>query len=462
MYQIKRFNFSIINNNKTIEYKIKDYEKVNKIIDKTVKLKKEKNSYLLNKILYEKNEKMIYKITKINPQNLYSFFFPNQYIEDDNQLIHPKNLYKCDKKYDLITAKTMNYDLIKNKSNNERTELEFDFSVDKIRATFNCLNKDGSIILHFFNLNSKNIKLLHILLLIFEEIILIQDKIFCLKYNPKINKDKYEKYINNIDTISFSKTISLKELNNYELYYSNLFFNIVNNYKLQKYSKFGNNLFDFFLKIDSKYLVQDETEIDLYLYENFKLNRVVNENIHSAVKKTEGRIIMNIIIQNKLKQCLEIGMAFGISSMYITLGLKRLGDGKLISIDPNQSTQWNNYGIKLIKSLGLQKMHELYEDKSYCVLPKLLKEGNKFDFIFIDGWHTFDYTLLDFFYSSLMLNINGIIIIDDIMHRGVSKCIKYLEKNYLHFRRLNTPVNTIGIYKKIRDDYRDWNFHIDF
>ena len=65
-------------------------------------------------------------------------------------------------------------------------------------------------------------------------------------------------------------------------------------------------------------------------------------------------------------------MAYGISSMYILLGLKKLkkDDIKLDSIDPFQETQWNNFGVKLIKKIKMEKYHKLYEDKSYIVLPK--------------------------------------------------------------------------------------------
>jgi predicted O-methyltransferase YrrM len=44
----------------------------------------------------------------------------------------------------------------------------------------------------------------------------------------------------------------------------------------------------------------------------------------------------------------------------------------------------------------------------------LLERNEKFDLAFIDGWHTFDHTLLDAFLSYRMLNIGGLLIIDDV------------------------------------------------
>lgn len=56
-------------------------------------------------------------------------------------------------------------------------------------------------------------------------------------------------------------------------------------------------------------------------------------------------------------------------------------------------------------------------------------------------------TLFDFFYSNLLLKIGGIIIIDDALHYGVNKCIKYIETNYLSYTKLNSSP-TIAVFKK--------------
>jgi predicted O-methyltransferase YrrM len=87
--------------------------------------------------------------------------------------------------------------------------------------------------------------------------------------------------------------------------------------------------------------------------------------------------------------------------------------------------------------------------------------ANSFDMIFIDGWHTFDYTLVDFFYANLLLKINGIIIIDDALHNGVKKCVDYLTTNYVFYKKLVSPI-TVATFKKTRDDDRSWNFHKNF
>jgi predicted O-methyltransferase YrrM len=155
-------------------------------------------------------------------------------------------------------------------------------------------------------------------------------------------------------------------------------------------------------------------------------------------------------------------MAFGVSASYILMANKNVN---LMSIDPFQKNkeQWNSMGLKLLKELGLDERHHYIGEKSYISLPKLLSTYGEeyFDFIFIDGWHTFDYTLIDFFYADKLLRIGGIILIDDAMHKGVQKFVKYIDSNYDNYKRLETH-KTLAGYEKLANDTREWSFHGNF
>jgi predicted O-methyltransferase YrrM len=106
--------------------------------------------------------------------------------------------------------------------------------------------------------------------------------------------------------------------------------------------------------------------------------------------------------------------------------------------------------------------HKLIEEKSFEALPTLLKRNkDKVDLVFVDGWHTFDYTLVDIFYGVLLLRIGGYLIIDDALHPGVANTLKYLDTNYIMLKRKTSP-RSFGVYQKIQDDTRDWDFHKKF
>ncbi len=214
--------------------------------------------------------------------------------------------------------------------------------------------------------------------------------------------------------------------------------------------------------LDLNYLKDLEIDFSLFISDYFRLKIYSDKNIKkisSAVNTLEGNYISKVITKNNFKKCLEVGLAHGLSSIYI---LKNKNTS-LISIDPFQKSQWDNDGLKFIKHFNFDKRHELIEKKSYDALPELLNKNKEksFDFIFIDGFHTFDYTLIDFFYSDLLLKINGIIIIDDALHQGVRQCCEYLNKNFKHFKKLESP-SSIAVYKKLNDDKREWNFHVRF
>ena len=169
-----------------------------------------------------------------------------------------------------------------------------------------------------------------------------------------------------------------------------------------------------------------------------------------------------IIKKYKFKKCLEIGMGFGISASYILLSGKNVS---LISIDSLQRDegQWNSMGLKLLTELEVDERHHLISEESYIAMPMILKTHRKeyFDFIYIDGWHTFDYTLIDFFYADKLLRIGGVIIIDDSLHEGVKKFIKYVASNYLNYNKIETIDTQCG-FIKMSHDTRDLLFHKNF
>ena len=64
----------------------------------------------------------------------------------------------------------------------------------------------------------------------------------------------------------------------------------------------------------------------------------------------------------------------------------------------------------------------LVEERSEFALPTILTSNEgRFDFIFIDGWHTFDHTILDCFYAIRLLRVGGYLVLDDAHWRSVTR-----------------------------------------
>ena len=149
--------------------------------------------------------------------------------------------------------------------------------------------------------------------------------------------------------------------------------------------------------------------------------------VHSDIGVDHAEALYETILRTRPATVLEVGMAFGVSSLTILTALRDIGqNGKLISIDPVQSTDWKGCGLASIARAGLKENHQIYEDYDYNVLPKLLSSGLKINFAYIDGWHTFDYTLLDWWYVDRMLTVGGIAAFNDCSWPGVEKAIEFV------------------------------------
>ena len=93
-------------------------------------------------------------------------------------------------------------------------------------------------------------------------------------------------------------------------------------------------------------------------------------------------------------------------------------------LDPGQYSDFHSIGIANLTRAGFD-FFELIERPSE-VAPPALPDGRKFQFALIDGWYTFDHTLLDLFYVNRLLEEGGIVAIDDLHLHGVRRAVRYM------------------------------------
>lgn len=152
-----------------------------------------------------------------------------------------------------------------------------------------------------------------------------------------------------------------------------------------------------------------------------------NYPLEFCVDQREGKFITQIISNDpSIKNVIEIGCAYGVSSLFISSALQERSATKHIIIDPQQTERWKSIGITQLKNAGLSE-YQLFVEPSELVLPRLLSEGEGiYDFVFIDGFHTFDHTLLDLFFANRLLRVGGYIVIDDCHYSSVAKAVAYI------------------------------------
>jgi len=170
--------------------------------------------------------------------------------------------------------------------------------------------------------------------------------------------------------------------------------------------------------------------------------------LNSAISKAEGEFIFNLIKEHNCKTTIEVGCAYGISSLYICAALAENNANKDCHhtiLDPNYRTQWNGIGEANLQRADIDYF-ELQTEFSELALPKLLSEEKKYDLIFIDGFHTMDQTLLDIYYGNRLLKVGGIMVIDDVLIEPVNKAVRYLS-NYPAYKNIGGARVSKNIWK---------------
>src|SRR5215813_11639553 len=159
---------------------------------------------------------------------------------------------------------------------------------------------------------------------------------------------------------------------------------------------------------------------------------------HSHIPHLEGEFLQNLIDETKPRVSLEIGLAYGVSALYIFDALARIPGARHIIVDPAQfdDDYWKGAGIHNLKAAGYGDMIEFYDLPSHIALPKLESDGRQVEFAFIDGAHQFDFVLVDFFCVDRILKVGGILAFDDLWMPSVQRLCRYIVTNrsYTVFR----------------------------
>ncbi|MBL4639046.1 MAG: class I SAM-dependent methyltransferase [Kordiimonadaceae bacterium] len=127
--------------------------------------------------------------------------------------------------------------------------------------------------------------------------------------------------------------------------------------------------------------------------------------------------LQKVITKYNCKNILEIGFYHGVSSMYMAAMLDEMGgDRKLTTIDLIHTKEHEPNIEGLAEKLGLSHLLEVhYEQRSHLWrLMKLIEEGRKFDFCYLDAGHMWDDTGFAFFLVDKLLNDGGLILFDDL------------------------------------------------
>jgi predicted O-methyltransferase YrrM len=169
----------------------------------------------------------------------------------------------------------------------------------------------------------------------------------------------------------------------------------------------------------------------------------------SVVTPDFASALYRLVKKEKPALVLEIGLAHGATALSIATALNENGHGRLVSIDPFQSSDWQGVGLMALKRSKLDHLHTFIEEPDYAALPRLLDEwGRAVDLAYIDGYHSYEYVLLDFFYVDRMLNLSGIVGFNDCDWAPVMPTLRFVER---HRHYVPVDVGLAPVYGKRSD-----------
>lgn len=149
-------------------------------------------------------------------------------------------------------------------------------------------------------------------------------------------------------------------------------------------------------------------------------------SLHSAISREEGEFLQEMIRSARPQVSLEVGCAYGVSSLYICEALREVNAAKHIIIDPHQHSMWEGIGLNNLRRAGYLDIVDFNEAFSYEYLSHLTENHVTIDLAFIDGNHMFDYVLVDFFLIDKLLRPGGIVIMDDLSYPSIRSVCRYV------------------------------------
>jgi predicted O-methyltransferase YrrM len=181
----------------------------------------------------------------------------------------------------------------------------------------------------------------------------------------------------------------------------------------------------------------------------------------SAISLKQGAMINELMRTYSTERSLEIGFAYGFSTIWMLDALRSRNTSLHISIDPFEKSHYGGIGLYQVQRLASKTSFNWKNDLSIHALSDLIREAAKFDFVFIDGNHRFDDVIVDFYLSDQILKPGGLIVFDDMWMPSIQAAVSFVLNNR-DYALVPQPVGNMTVIKKKRDDNRQWTHFNNF
>jgi len=175
----------------------------------------------------------------------------------------------------------------------------------------------------------------------------------------------------------------------------------------------------------------------------------------------QGAALHALIADHQVVHSLEIGFAYGFSTVWMLDALRGKAGATHVAIDPFEKTAWQGIGLAQVGKVDTGAKFEWVPDYSIQAIPAMLKQKQRFDMAYIDGNHRFDDVLVDFYLVDQVMREGGLIVLDDMWMDSIKTVKDFILKNRA-YELVANPVSNIAVLKKLRNDDRDWRHFVPF
>lgn len=150
--------------------------------------------------------------------------------------------------------------------------------------------------------------------------------------------------------------------------------------------------------------------------------------LHSHTSKDQCIFLQQMFDIVKPQRSLEVGFAYGISAISILEMHRQNGSSKGAHIVIEPDNYWGNAAIYNIEKEGLTYYLQIRKDYSDKILTQLFHENYRIQYAYIDTTKQFDVVLQDFYFINKILDVGGVVILDDCggMWPGVQRVARFV------------------------------------
>ena len=159
--------------------------------------------------------------------------------------------------------------------------------------------------------------------------------------------------------------------------------------------------------------------------------------LHSNTSMEQGIFLQKMFDLVKPKRSLEVGFAYGISTLFILEKHRENNseDEAHIVIEPDD--YWGTAAVHNITQEGLLRYLQIRKNYSDKILTQLFHENYRIQYAYIDTTKQFDVVMQDFYFINKLMDIGGVIILDDC------------GGGWPGIQRVARFINTLPHYKKL-------------